>query len=142
MCGIIHTRRDSLPYIKEELRLGKDLKGKKLKQGYRKNEKEAFWEFLAKRPEILNKNTVKAISEKEFKNELKKADNKVQGYMIGSNGWFKDCFYAGEMKTLAVYLEKYLEELDFSMIFNEKGGILQYVTSDEGKVEREYCRLI
>ena len=40
--------------------------------------------------------------------------------MIGSNGWFKDCFYAGEMKTLAVYLEKYLEELDFSMIFNEK----------------------
>ena len=115
---------------------------KKLKQGYRKNEKEAFWEFLAKRPEILNKNTVKAISEKEFKNELKKADNKVQGYMIGSNGWFKDCFYAGEMKTLAVYLEKYLEELDFSMIFNEKGGILQYVTSDEGKVEREYCRLI
>ncbi len=36
----------------------------------------------------------------------------------------------------------YLEELDFSMIFNEKGGILQYVTSDEGKVEREYCRLI
>ena len=34
---------------------------KKLKQGYRKNEKEAFWEFLAKRPEILNKNTVKAI---------------------------------------------------------------------------------
>lgn len=90
---------------------------KKLKQGYRKNEK-------------------------EFKNELKKADNKVQGYMIGSNGWFKDCFYAGEMKTLAVYVEKYLEELDFSMIFNEKGGILQYVTSDEGKVEREYCRLI
>ena len=62
--------------------------------------------------------------------------------MIGSNGWFKDCFYAGEMKTLAVYLEKYLEELDFSMIFNEKGGILQYVTSDEGKVERKYCRLI
>ena len=51
---------------------------KKLKQGYRKNEREAFWEFLAKRPEILNKNTVKAISEKEFKNELKKADNKVQ----------------------------------------------------------------
>ena len=42
---------------------------KKLKQGYRKNEKEAFWEFLAKRPEILNKNTVKAISEKEFKND-------------------------------------------------------------------------
>ena len=97
---------------------------------------------MAKRPEILNKNTVKAISEKEFKNELKKADNKVQSYMIGSNGWFKDCFYAGEMKTLAVYVEKYLEELDFSMIFNEKGGILQYVTSDEGKVEREYCRLI
>lgn len=115
---------------------------KKLKQGYCKNERETFWEFLAKRPEILNKNTVKAISEKEFKNELKKADNKVQGYMIGSNGWFKDCFYAGEMKTLAVYVEKYLEELDFSMIFNEKGGILQYVTSDEGKVEREYCRLI
>ena len=84
---------------------------KKLKQGYRKNEREAFWEFLAKRPEILNKNTVKAISEKEFKNELKKADNKVQGYMIGSNGWFEDCFYAGEMKTLAMYVEKYLEEL-------------------------------
>ena len=33
MCGIIHTRRDSLPYIKEELRLGKDLKGKELGQG-------------------------------------------------------------------------------------------------------------
>ena len=115
---------------------------KKLKQGYCKNERETFWEFLAKRPEILNKNTVKAISEKEFKNELKKADNKVQGYMIGSNGWFKDCFYAGEMKTLAVYVEKYLEELDFNMMFNEKGGILQYVTSDEGKVERKYCRLI
>ena len=64
---------------------------------------------MAKRPEILNKNTVKAISEKEFKNELKKADNKVQGYMIGSNGWFEDCFYAGEMKTLAMYVEKYLE---------------------------------
>ena len=98
--------------------------------------------IFGEKTEILNKNTVKAISEKEFKNELKKADNKVQGYMIGSNGWFKDCFYAGEMKTLAVYLEKYLEELDFSMIFNEKGGILQYVTSDEGKVERKYCRLI
>lgn len=33
MCDIIHTRRDSLPYIKEELRLGKDLKGKELGQG-------------------------------------------------------------------------------------------------------------
>ena len=53
--------------------------------------------------------------------------------MIGSNGWFEDCFYAGEMKTLAMYVEKYLEELDFSMIFNEKGGILQYVTSDEAR---------
>ena len=33
MCDIIHIRRDSLPYIKEELRLGKDLKGKELGQG-------------------------------------------------------------------------------------------------------------
>lgn len=115
---------------------------KKLKQGYRKNTREAFWEFMAKRPEILNQNTVKVISESEFKNALKQADAKTHGYMIGSNGWFEDSFYAGEMKTLAMYAEKYLEVLDFSMIFNEKGGILQYVTSDDGAVERVYCRLI
>ena len=115
---------------------------KKLKQGYRKNTREAFWEFIAKRPEILNQNTVKVISESEFKNALKQADAKTHSYMIGSNGWFEDSFYAGEMKTLAMYVEKYLEVLDFSMIFNEKGGILQYVTSDDGAVERVYCRLI
>lgn len=115
---------------------------KKLKQGYRKNTREAFWEFIAKRSEILNQNTVKVISESEFKNALKQADVKTPGYMIGSNGWFEDSFYAGEMKTLAMYAEKYLEVLDFSMIFNEKGGILQYVTSDDGEVERVYCRLI
>ena len=79
---------------------------------------------------------------KQFKNALKQADAKTPGYMIGSNGWFEDSFYAGEMKTLAMYAEKYLEVLDFSMIFNEKGGILQYVTSDDGEVERVYYRLI
>ena len=61
--------------------------------------------------------------------------------MITSDGWDGDSFYIGEMKSLTEYMVNYLDYHDFSMAFCKEGGILQYMTSDDRRIERDYYLL-
>lgn len=104
--------------------------------------KKSFGETIISAPRILNTNNMKCLSEEEFKECARRyACLEQQGYMITSDGWDGDSFYIGEMKSLTEYMVNYLDYHDFSMAFCKEGGILQYMTSDDRRIERDYYLL-